>query len=39
MDDFETRLAGCRDELQWLYRELYRGDEAALSYFLDMLRR
>ena len=39
MNDFESRLAACHDELKWLYCELYQGDEAAFSYFLDMLRR
>ncbi len=35
----EQRLAQRMDELKWLYMELYHGDEAAFSYFTQMLRR
>ena len=35
---FEQRLSLRRDELKWLYLELYR-DEAAFDYFVQMLRR
>ncbi len=35
----EKRLAAHYDELKWLYMELYHGDEAAFSYFVQMLRR
>ena len=37
-DAFEKRLARHRDELKWLYCELYR-DEQAFDYFVSMLRR
>ena len=33
---FQKRLAECRDELKWLYMELY-DDEQAYNYFEDML--
>ena len=36
---FEQRLGTHLDELKWLYCELYHGDEAAFSYFLNMLRQ
>lgn len=35
---FEQRLSLRRDELKWLYLELYR-DEDAFDYFIQMLRR
>ena len=38
MNNFETRLAACLDELKWLYCELYH-DEAAFDYFVQMLKR
>ena len=38
MNLFEQRLSQRRDELKWLYLELYR-DEAAFDYFVQMLRR
>ena len=37
--EFERRLARHRDELKWLYMELYHGDEQAYDYFIGMLRR
>nr|MBQ6241300.1 alpha-amylase family protein [Lachnospiraceae bacterium] len=37
--EFEHRLARHRDELKWLYMELYHGDTQAYSYFESMLRR
>ena len=37
--EFALRLDACRDELKWLYCELYHNDEAAFEYFCDMLRR
>ena len=36
---FEERLSARLDELKWLYYELYHSDEAAFTYFLEMLRR
>ena len=38
MNLFEQRLSQRRDELKWLYLELYH-DEAAFHYFVQMLRR
>ena len=35
--DFELRLERCRDELKWLYMELY-DDEGGFSSFVQMLR-
>ena len=35
----EKRLQESYDELKWLFCELYGEDEAALTYFIDMLRR
>ena len=32
-----TRLKECYDELKWLYMELYKGDEQAFTYFVDVL--
>ncbi len=37
--EFERRLAKHRDELKWLYLELYHGDTQAYEYFEGMLRR
>ena len=37
--EFERRLAKHRDELKWLYLELYHGDMQAYAYFEGMLRR
>ena len=37
--EFERRLAKHRDELKWLYLELYHGDTQAYKYFEGMLRR
>ena len=34
---FDRRLERHRDELKWLYMELYH-DEAAFAYFLGMLK-
>ena len=36
---FEQRLDAHMDELKWLYCELYHGDEAAFSYFMEMLQQ
>ncbi len=36
---FDLRLARHYDELKWLYYGLYHSDQAAFSYFVDMLRR
>ena len=36
---FERRFAERRDELRWLYCELYHNDTAAFDYFTQMLRR
>ena len=38
-DDFQRRLAARREELKWLYCELYHNDRAAFDYFVGMLRR
>ncbi len=38
-DDFQRRLAARREELKWLYCELYHNDTGAFDYFLTMLRR
>ena len=38
-DVFERRFARHRDELKWLYCELYHGDEHAFEYFASMLHR
>ncbi len=35
---FETRLSEYKDELKWLYGELYHNDEHAFDYFISMLR-
>lgn len=35
----EERFNAYRDELRWLYMELYHGDGAAYGYFEEMLRR
>ena len=35
----KTRLNECWDELKWLYMELYKGDEQAFSYFIEVLMR
>ncbi len=37
--EFEQRFARHRDEIKWLYLELYHGDEQAYDYFISMLRR
>ena len=34
---FRDRVDQYLDEMKWLYMELYHNDEAAFSYFLDML--
>ena len=38
-NSMEERLAACRDELKWLYCELYHGDMQAYTWFEGMLRR
>ena len=37
--EFALRLDACRDELKWLYCELYHNDMEAFTYFINMLRR
>ncbi len=37
--EFKERLAGCYDEMKWLYGELYSGDMHAFDYFCDMLHQ
>ena len=37
--EFVDRLTARYDELKWLYCELYRNDQVAFRYFVDMLRR
>ncbi|MBO4872327.1 MAG: alpha-amylase family protein [Lachnospiraceae bacterium] len=37
--EFDRRMARHRDELKWLYLELYHGDTQAYEYFIGMLRR
>ncbi len=39
LDDFERRLAARRDELKWLYCELYEGGIDSYRDFENMLRR
>ena len=34
----KARLEECYDELKWLYMELYKGDEQAFSYFIEILK-
>lgn len=34
---FTARFQACYDELKWLYMELYPGNDAAFSFFCDML--
>ena len=39
MKEFRARYERHADELKWLYGELYRGDERAYEYFVEMLCR
>lgn len=37
--EFRARYQRREDELKWLYKELYHGDEGAYEYFVGMLCR
>ena len=39
MTEFNVRFDKHRDELEWLYRELYHNDSQAWEYFVGMIRR